>query len=479
MDIEESSFSLEVSKGLLARLTNAAIGFLGSIVFARVLGPEGYGAFFVVIAFVNLLNRPIIGWAEGCKKRFAEASFPSDEALGAGLLAAAVLSVVLIPSGLLLNDVTGLYDLSSLVVPFVAFFVAISFYDTSATILSGRANFSTSQWTDTLRSILTTPSQLGLVLLAGMGTVGMVYGVTLATILVVPYTISKIGVRARFPSRQTIESVATYAKFSIPNRLLGETKSRLDVLLLAAVLSSSAVGKYQVALQLTIPAQLLGNLIAVGLMGRASYYWSTDNAEQTARDLSNSMAYASFLAIPIFFGSLAMPSDILVTVFGSQYTGVGLVLIGLALFRIINSQSVQLGSVVDGYNRPDIGTRVGVITLVVNVVLGLLLYTEFGILGVVFATVVAEAIGYTILVYYVKRDVSDFEILPGPLLHQFVAGLSMFAVVELVHSNLQTISVVTIGGVVSMGALIYIGTLFLISNPFRETVLGIAESVYT
>jgi hypothetical protein len=53
---------LEVSKGFLGKVVQAGFGFVGAIIFARVLGPTGFGGFFLLLSLVEISKRPSAAW---------------------------------------------------------------------------------------------------------------------------------------------------------------------------------------------------------------------------------------------------------------------------------------------------------------------------------------------------------------------------------------------------------------------------------
>lgn len=472
MSIGEADFGLEISKGVLAKFTMAAIGFAGSVVFARVLGPSGYGSFYIVVTLVHILDNPVTGWGIACKKRISEAGFSTTEALGSGLLGAAILPLAILPGVYLFQRYTNLYDLAGLFIPFCTLFIVFCFFAATNRILSARANFSSAEWADTLRSLLTTPLQLTFVLL-GFGTLGMVYGLTIATALTVPYILYRIGVAPTFPSVDSLSSVLSYAKFSIPNGFIGTAQSRFDILLLGALLTSSAVGGYQISMQLTLAGTFIGAIASKGLMARVSEHRSQDDENAVITDVTNSLSYASVLAVPIFFGAAAMPRDLLVTVFGAEYAGVEYVFVGLALYRVLTLQVSQLKSTIGGFDRPDINTRVGLLVLVLNVALGYVLLLEYGVIGVVAATIVSESVGYVLLAYAVQQYLPDITLFTRPLREQILAGGVMFTIVDRLH----TVTGVSWWGellfLVGLGGSIYVAVLLVISESARVTITGI------
>jgi len=472
MSAREADFGLEILKGVLAKFAMAAIGFAGSVVFARVLGPSGYGAFYVIQTLVTVLDNPVTGWGDACKKRISETGFSTSEALGSGILGAVVFPTFILPLVYLGNRVTGLYELSDLFIPFCTLFVGICGFAVTNRILSARSNFSAAEWADTVRSLLTTPLQLFLVFI-GLETAGMVYGLAIATILTIPYVMYQIGIKPEFPSLKTVSSIFSFAKYSIPNGFIGTAQSRMDILLLGALLSSAAVGDYQVSMQLTMIGAFLGSVAAGGLMARVSDNWSQNDSHAIIEDLTNSLGYASVLAIPIFFGASAMPGDLIVTIFGAQYSGVGTVLVGLAFFRVLATQTSQLRSTISGLDQPQINTQIGTVVLVLNLGLGYLLLLEYGIVGVVAATIVSEIVKYTALAYAVKQYLPEVPLLNGPLRSQILSGMIMFIVVKSAHSTIGVSWWGDLTLLIGLGGIVYFTVLAAISESFRVTVKGV------
>jgi len=82
VSIGDTDFGVQVSIGVVGRVVAALVAFLGSIVLARVLGPDGYGTFYLLMAVVAFLDNPITGWANACRKRLTEEDFPSGGTIG-------------------------------------------------------------------------------------------------------------------------------------------------------------------------------------------------------------------------------------------------------------------------------------------------------------------------------------------------------------------------------------------------------------
>lgn len=472
-DLSDAGFGLEISRGVVAQIFTALIGFAGSVVFARVLGPGGYGGFYLLLSLVQVGDNPVSGWASACKKRFSEGVERKGEIVGAALtialLAIGIAVVVTLPLSETLESYTGQPRARYLIL--VLFAAMVLFISVNQT-LAGTASFSVSFWTDALRSLFTIPLQLGLIL-SGMGVAGMIYGLAGATLLLVPVVIYAIGESVSVPSMETLHSLASFAKYSIPNSFIGTAYNRLDVLLLGFVLTPVAVGEYEVALKFTIPATFIASVSSNGLMARVSNRVS--RGETVADDIVNTLSFSGLLAIPVFFGALAIAEPLVRTVYGADFASAAPLLVGLALFRVVEAQGQPLRAVIDGVNAPEINTWISLGTVIFNLALGYGLAVQIGAIGVVIATVLAETVRYLATAITVRRRIPDVRLLPRPLVDQIVSGLAMYITVVLAHRSIPVRSWVDLLVLLGIGAFTYFIVLIAVSPSFRVTARGIAE----
>lgn len=198
LSVGDAKFGLQVSFGFVGRVVTAVVAFGGSIVLARVLGPEKYGVFYFLMATVQFLDNPVTGWADGCRKRLTEENFPSSEAIGSLLIGLTIfLLIVALLSRLgnpLIAEYTGLENgwtyLSFL-------FLGVATFKTTNEVLKSTKRFGSSTWLEAARDIVRVLTQISLVLL-GWGIAGMVGGMVLANLLLAPVVLFLIGSGPQF-----------------------------------------------------------------------------------------------------------------------------------------------------------------------------------------------------------------------------------------------------------------------------------------
>lgn len=467
-DVSDVSLGGETAKATLAKFTMAATGFVGTVLFARILGPTSFGGFYLLFGLVKLADRPINGWGIAAKKRFSEVSDYDRELLGSVFVAVAGWTVVVLAGAAVfagwLQSYTGLDEAPILL---AVLLLSVSLYEPLEKLVQARGLVGTATWTDALRSYLTLPLQIGFVLY-GLGAAGMAYGLAGASLLVVPLLLHYIGVSLAIPTRETVRSLWEYARYSIPSNFFGTVYDRFDILLLGLMLTPAAAGQYEVAAKLTLPAVFVATTAASGLMSRVSNLHS--QGENVEPDISNTLAFASILSIPIFFGALAIPKPLVVTIYGGEYAAAASLLVGLALYRVVRTQSAPMVQAVNGLDIPDVNMRLSFVTLVLNVVLGVVLVYLFGAIGVVVATVVAESLRYVVLSLLLKRKLPNLTLFPRTLLEQIGMGAAMFVVVAVAHSVVTVRSWLDLTLLLALGAGVYGLGLLAISGQLRHTI---------
>lgn len=465
------SLGFESTKGFVGKLVQAALGFVGTIVFARVLGPTAFGGFYFLLSLVFVADKPLRGTATAISKRFSETKSPQEEIFGSVALfhgsAFLVAGVVLVVLTDVLARQTNVDD-AALV--FYLLLTSITLFDVVQELLAASGYPSLQIWNDTLRSLLTLPLQLGFVLL-GLNAAGMGYGLATATFLTIVPAMYLVRLRPVKPSVETLKSLWEFARYSIPSAIVGTAYGQLDMLLLGFFLTTGAAGQYQIALKLTAPAIMLARSIAPALFPKISNLHS--RGEGVGDEISNAVSFSSALAIPIFFGALAIPEALVVTVYGGEYRSAALLLVGLAAYQVVTTQALIYDRTVNAIDRPELNFRFSSITLVFNVALGLLLLHEIGALGVVIATVLSEVLRYLLFVFALRKELDELTVLPRTIFEQVAAGVVMFAVVEAASRYVVVRSWLDLVVLVGTGATVYGVVLLAISPGLRLTLRSV------
>jgi len=329
-----------------------------------------------------------------------------------------------------------------------------------------------STWIDTVRSLLTLAFQL-IFIWQGYGALGLIAGFALATAASAGLSLLAAGVVPEFPGRQTVKRVYSFARWSVSNALLRSGYGQADILLVNMFVGSGSVGFYSAASQLAMLGAMFGGSIKNSLAVKSSGLSSAGEAVRA--DMKNAMSYVGLLSLPIFFGALAMPSELMTTIFGSSFAPASAALVGMAGYQGIRVYRLPFEAVAEGTDNPDVIFRTSILVFVVYTPLALLLGSQFGLLGVIGASIFGEVARITVY-QLIAREWIDGMLFPKPIVEQLVSSVVMFGIVSGMVSSVRIANWAWLGLVVLVGAVIYFSVLLIISKHFRKTTRGILQN---
>jgi O-antigen/teichoic acid export membrane protein len=469
-DTPDLSISREVAVTVGSKLLQIGFGFVGIILFTQLLGNEGLGQYRTVVAAAFVVVQLSAGTADAVKKRVSEVGVTPDEYLTFGVLVHGGITLVMGVGIALTAPVTVPYFGSpALAAGVVLITGALGLFTLLNRFQVGLGYPGRASWFDTLRSVLTLGAQVGFLVL-GFRAFGVVAGLALATALSAVLVWLSVAVPPAVPTALTARRTYEFARHSVPTNLLADLYRSADPLLIRAFAGQGAVGYYAVATRLVVPGSMLASSINSALSVKSS---GVDSVGGDVRaDLVNSASYAGLVSIPILFGALAIPDALMTSeVFGSTYQDApGLVLIGMALFGVSNTYRQPFDAILSGTDRPEVVFRVNLAVTLLYLPFAVGLGFQYGLLGVVAGTVIAEA-GRIALYQWIAARSLGGTVFPRPVRHQILAGVAMFAAVEtvsrwVVAPNRWPVLL----AVICFGAVVYFAALTSISSHFRDTV---------
>lgn len=454
----------ETAFATAARFSMALLGFAGTVAFARLLGQTSFGGYYFLFAVAKLLNRPVIGGAIAGKKRISESGSKPDEIIGSVglfLLVWCVLSaLVLFPFSRALSE---FFNVGHAGLLLIALLVSESTFEAADWLVQGRGKIAVTTWVDFFRSLLTFPGQLILVLL-GYGVLGMVFGLTIASLLTAIPLFYILSTKPALPTAQTVRSLWQFSRYSIPATFIGEFSARIDVLLLGVILGPAAVANYEVAAKLTVAAVFLSETSSNGLMTRLSLISSQSG--EVSQHITNTLKFSALFAIPVLLGGALIARPLMVTIFGNEYASAATLLVPMATFRLIESQNLILKRTMEGIDNPRTVIFADVIGAVTNLVLGIVLIFSIGTVGVILSTIVGEIIRYILLVRAV-RERTNASLFNSQQLYQVISGLTMLFTLLIITRFVNIWKPSELFAIIIAGAVIYATSLLLMSSELR------------
>lgn len=414
---------------LLMRVVSTGLGFLTSVLLARLLGLSGYGVYTFVFAWMNLLAIPT---ALGMDKLMVRevAVYRTRGAwdkvsgflrwgnlavlgasVGVAVLAAGVGFVVLEPSGgLRLAFVLALLSLP-----------LTTLTSLRQAAMRGFNHIVGGQWPELLLrpALIILFSVLAWGLLPRLGlpftavwAVGAAVGATLVAFLVGAALLARVLRREAEPAPPSVE-LGRWLRSALPFMLISGMyvlNARTDVVMLGALAGTDAVGLYTPAArgaELISFVLLAVNTALAPTLARLFAGGKRDQLEATA---ARSTRLITLSTLPLALGMVLLGGPFL-HLFGPEFVGAYTALVILSVGQLINAATGTVGTLLNmtGYER-DTALAVGS-SAVLNIVLNALLIPRFGIEGAATATALSTLTWNVLLAAFVYRRLGFYSLL--------------------------------------------------------------------
>ena len=372
------------------------LGIPTSIVIARILGPEGKGAYALIVlvpTLLALLGNLGIGIANvyfGGKRRYNWAELASNSlvsALAAGIvLAFAFLAYLFIANPAFLKGIEpGCLILATLTVPLSLLMVHFN------SILLGQNRMKEYNLVIVVQSGALLMLVLLLLLATKSGVLGTIVAWTSATLVAAVFSILLVrrttNIKWSFHPRLFKDTVAFGVRGHLGN-VMQFLNYRLGMFLLASFASVTFVGYYSVSIALAEALWYFPGAVGIVLFARTPGMKAEEANRATPRICRNTL-FLTVLAALVVFG---LGNYIITLLFGSAFLPalkpLWILLPGAAALSISNVLCNEMA----GRGKPIVGTIAAGASLAVNIPLNLLLIPRIGVSG----AALAAGISYTL-----------------------------------------------------------------------------------
>lgn len=250
------------------------------------------------------------------------------------------------------------------------------------------------------------------VLALGFGIIGVLFGwllaLTIATVLAIAFVARTSRLTPALEGK-ILKAQFTFGVRSFFGYVLQSLNQRLDVVLVAAFVSTTALGYYAVAFGM---AELLWQIpFALGpfLFPKMSALSHTENARVAAATCRRALFITLFPTI----GLVVVGRFLIELLYGSEFTEGVTAFYILAPSAMIYIVQKVLGSAIAARGMPEIGIYTGLVSVPATIILGVLLIPTMGIEGAALASIIAYSLNaLTALAIFVKlTGVSPLDVL--------------------------------------------------------------------
>jgi O-antigen/teichoic acid export membrane protein len=393
---------------LMTRVVAAAFGLLAVMIYTRLLEPEAYGLYALLITAVFALFEILFRWISASTVRFLpSAATVRSPVLGAALSGYAMVAVfvVLATLGLWLTDATPLTP--RLLILSAAVLLAHAASETMLGVVQARQR-------PKLYSVLVASRAAGIVglgtlmLLLGYGVEGLLFGTLLANAVPIFFLVVR---RARdlLASRCELSRLRTFAAFGLPMAIVGISSTCIaisDRYVIAALLGVDDAGFYAAPYDLafrSLNMVMLGCFLALSPMVFRSF---DSDGEGMARHHLISQAQLHLMAgLPLAF-LLGLGGPVVSRIaFGPEFRATAEQLMPwfAAAAFLQGLQAFYVSYLFTIHRRTLSNATIGAGAALVNLALNFLLVPVVGVVGAAIATLVSYCLVIAASVIVARR----------------------------------------------------------------------------
>jgi O-antigen/teichoic acid export membrane protein len=482
---ERDSISRNVGFAFAVKMVGAVCTAALTIFLARYLGPDEYGIFALAMSVGALVALPSdLGIAQSAARFVAEAIGQKgamaaiiSDAVRVKLLASTVVSLALIA---LAGPIADAYDAPDLEWPLRV--VAISIFCETFLLLynalfQALGRVSAYLRVVTLESLSEVSLSVSIVLLGG-GAAGALAGRAAAYAFAAGYGVIVVSrtLRERLPLRQNSGHTRRIVGYGSALLIIDGAFtlfSRIDALLIGAIVSVKAVALFELPIMLVGFLAYVGQSIASGVAPRMARSTSDEpDLAALQRGLAIMVAFQGIFLAPL----IVWAEPIVELLLGAEYAGSAEVLRALAPFAFLVGISPMLALSVNYLGEARRRVPIAIAALLINVAIDVALLGEIGIVAAAIGTDVAYGF-YAAAHLWILHRVVGLPVRPILLGigRTLVAVAAMCGVLLALGTGEVALWVLILGAPLSMAA--YVAALVLVRAVSVDDLRGAVGNV--
>jgi O-antigen/teichoic acid export membrane protein len=447
---------------VISSITNQSMGFVVSIILARLLDPAEIGLFGLtgtVIALATIFGD--VGFGRSIIQKKVISPKTIDTAYSINFILSTIFGMLVFLTS---PWIAAFYDelqLDAVLKVLSLNIIFITLGNIPRNLLERRFAFKRRTWIDVIPQI---GYALTAIVLAnfGFGVWSLVYSTLTSAILrlVIAYRLTNFSFSFAFDIGDA-KALWDYGKFLVYGSLLLFVASNLDQIYIGRYINVENVGYYGLALTIgNISTDYVARLFGQVLFPVFSRIQSSVDQLQEAYLVS--IRFITYLSAPIMFGLIAVAPMAVIVVYGSKWKPATPFIIILSIYGFFRSVGSVTGPYFNGIGKPNVSLRILILRLLLLVIFLFPLGKFFAGKGVAISLTLSMFISvvWSFLLINKELDIPASKLFQQ-ILPQFTSALIMFIFVFVFVRFIKT-SFISLGLSVLLGVATYFFTLWIL-----------------
>ncbi len=386
------------------------IGFLASLLYARVLGPHDYGLYAYVIACSQVL---IIPSSLGLSSYMVREGAKSPQSLlwllhwgDARTLIAGLIAAALMACAYFIPTAAGARVLFLIAAPLP---LLTNLGSVRKALVQAHGWVARSQWPQTILAPgLALTSLAGFWFWRGGFTAGELMSITVLALLPA-IAVNSMQLKMAVRDTSALEPARALIRDALPFVWLNGMyliNSRVDVILLGSLRGAREAGVYAIAVRAAELVPYLMTVANLTIAPRVSRLHRDGKFDQLQRLATATAIRVLLVTLPLALVLVFGASLLLDLLYGSSFTEGSNVIRILALSQLVVVGFGPVGVLLSMTKHADLSARAFTVGAVLNIGLNLALIPRFGMIGAALATGISTISSYTLCWYMVRRKLA-------------------------------------------------------------------------
>ena len=254
----------------------------------------------------------------------------------------------------------------------------------------------------------------------------------------------------------------------------------LDKTMIGSILNNmTQVGYYEETQKIVRISLTIITAMGTAMLPRIANCFAENDHSRIKEYIYKAFSFALILSIPMTFGMIAIANKFVPSFFGNEFAPAAPLMAILSPLLIIIGVNNVLGiQYLLPTKKENYFTIAVICGAIVNFTLNYILIKRYQAFGAAIASVLAEFVVTAVEFYFVRKEFKVIDVIK--LSTKYVlAGVVMFAVVSLLVNTTIFVRSVTIVLSSGIGALVYLGMLFLLKDKFMlDTIKSVKKMVF-
>ncbi len=460
----------DVLKYMPSRIVPSLAAFVGVMFFTRLLSPEEYGLYILVMATVSFASIPF-GWLNQSSLRYF-AAFKSknfQKFLSTSILSLVTL-LLIIPtlwyiSTIILDDLLDSRLIYLLRVATLVLAVQVGFNLTQTLLRADRKSLKYSLYSS-LNAVIRVSLAVSLLYFLSFGPEGILWATAASMGVIFLWELVQIyrkwGIKISSFSRKMLVRFASYGFPLIGTTVGGLILSTSDRYMIQYLVGTESVGIYASGYKISSMSIQLFSVLILASFPIIISTFENEGEEKAAHFLNDLVSLYLVILTPVVFGITALSKDIVTLFLGKAFHHAYIVL----PWASAGAFCLGLGAY---FNKPfELKEKTSfllyclIFSAILNICLNLYLIPRFGIFGAAFATLVSY-LAYLVITRIVSRRFFTWEFPWITCGKSLTAAVGMYILLGLIPNNF-TNGVIMLLVKILLGSFTYFGILFLLKE---------------